>query len=463
MFIFKYSFINIHKNLKLYVPLFFITTLTLFALICVFTVRNNVLSAQEEQFGEYAVVAISPKNVTSVLITDEWIEHYSMTEFTNDFYGFSEFWAGSETLTPMPTSVYEPWGILFNVPFEGTMPYTLIAYSDISKSPHFKFEDRRIIDGRFALNTDECNISTELAELNGLSVGDSIEIYLYYHNPAFIDFEIVGIYVDNTKNISSELPLVTPRIIAKSVYENTYSVRTSRVSQENISRNQILTAVPSSYDLKSFSLYSTTSGYGAAVYYTHDEKSIPAYIEAINNILPDELMIYDSADMMRYVHHVLDKTAKSFDWILVIAYLISVIFSALIIFYILKERTYDISVFRARGMSRIKTAFLLSSEVFVVLTLAFAAAGVLYYTTYTSVAEFMYYMQDIFVSNDSSFWLDFSPEIMNAARAYEFVASVNQEELIYGFVAAIIHTIIVGITASLFISRHEPMKTMTRI
>jgi len=174
-------------------------------------------------------------------------------------------------------------------------------------------------------------------------------------------------------------------------------------------------------------------------------------------------MIYDSADMMRYVHYVLDRTARSFNWLLAIAYLINVIFCTLIIFYILKDRTYDISVFRARGMSRIKTAMLLSGEVFIVFTLAFATAGVLYFRTFASVAGFMHQMQDRFTSTDSSFWLDFSPEVMNAAREYEFSATVGFVEFIYGFVAAVIHTVIVGFAASLFISRHEPMKTMTKV
>jgi len=466
MFIIKYSFINIIKNIKLHIPLFVITAFALFALMSVFTVHNNVLSAKEEQFGEYAVVAISSKGGTHTqptVITNEWVERHALSELTIDHYAFNEFWAGSETLSPILSSAADIWGLPFEVPFGGTMPLTLLAYSDINKSTHFKFGDRRIVDGRFAQNTNECNISAELAELNSLSIGDTIEIYLYYHNPDFFSFEIVGIYEDNTEKISNELPLVTSRIIDKSIHGEIYNTKSTTVSQDSINLNQILTAAPSSIDLTALAVMNLDLGYRTAVFYVHDEKSILAYIEEINDILPDDLMTYDSADMMRYVHHVLDRTSNSFHWLLAITYIINVIFCTLIIFYILKDRTYDIGVYRAKGMSLTKVAFTLTSEIIIVSVLSFLAAGILYITTFIYVSNAMYYLQDTFTSNDSSFWLDFSAEVMHAARGYEFSATVGFVELIYGFLATIAHIIIVGFATTLFISRHEPMKTMTKV
>jgi len=419
-----------------------------------FTVRNNILSAKEEQFGKYAVVALAR---SPALFTNEWIERHALSEYVSEYYGFSETWMGSETLLSTPTPVYEPWGIPFVGPFDGAMPFTLLAYSDIEKSTHFRFGDRGIIDGRFAQDTSECNISTELSQLNGLSVGDTIEIYMYYDNPIFFSFKIVGIYADYTTEISNELPLVTPRVTGKGIHEGMPAIYTERVSQDNISRNQILTAAPSSTDLAVLGV----SSYSVAVYFVHDEKSILEYIETID--LPNQLMIFDSADMRRYVHHVLDRTAISFDRILLITYLINVIFGTLIIFYILKARAYDIGSFRARGMSRTRTAFLLIGEIFAVFTLAFATAGVLYFTMYTPIASLFHQMQNRLISSDQSFWINFSPEVMNAAYEFKFAVSINPFNLIYGFIATIAHIIIVGFATTLFISRHEPMKTMTKV
>jgi len=100
---------------------------------------------------------------------------------------------------------------------------------------------------------------------------------------------------------------------------------------------------------------------------------------------------------------------------------------------------------------------------FIVFFLSFAAASVLYFTSFTTVSNFMYALQDQFVSNDKSFYYGFSGPIINAAREYEFTATVYPITLIYGFIAVIAFTVIVGFAASLFISRHEPMKTMTKV
>jgi putative ABC transport system permease protein len=170
----------------------------------------------------------------------------------------------------------------------------------------------------------------------------------------------------------------------------------------------------------------------------------------------------DSMDMAVYMRYVLDKAVDSFTNLLVIICFISVLFCALLIINVLKNRTYDIGVLRARGMAKTKIAFFLSCEVFIVAITSFLAAFALYITAFASVANSMYNFQFAIVGNDQSFWSNFTSSSANAAREYEFALSVYPYTLLYGIIIVAVFTFAVGFAAILFISRHEPMKTMTR-
>jgi ABC-type antimicrobial peptide transport system permease subunit len=182
----------------------------------------------------------------------------------------------------------------------------------------------------------------------------------------------------------------------------------------------------------------------------------------VSDILPEWFIAHDSLDIALYVRHVLDRTTDSFMWLLVIIGVISVLFCALLLFHILKSRTYDIGVLMARGMSRIKMAFMLTSETLIVFMFAFAFAVALYFTLYAPISEFIYREQLNFINRDRSFYSSHYHIVFNAVLDYEFTASVYPSALIYGLIAVVVFTFIVGFAVTLFISRHEPMKIMTR-
>jgi len=453
----KYIFQNIKLNTKSYIAIFGVVSLTLFMLLCSFGIRENVLAAQEENLSKYAVVVITSKsdNPTKIYSFDEngkitvlrdrilidnvFMEQFAFEEYVVDYYGFVE-------LGIRPKNFKSFDGIAVSV----------TRYSDISKSVLFTSGDRIMAEGHFAVNEFEVNISEELAALNGLSIGSLIEMIQWGVENEIYQCTVVGIFSDSRLGHPKELDWVEP-------FLNDDGVTYTDVGFNNLGANNILLFANTDtfYNNKEFGGYNY--GYDAAVYYLKNEKDMAAFKDAVSKTLPEQFVMLDSMDMAVYIRHVLDKTVGSFTWLLIIMAVISVVFCTLLYIHVLKSRTYDISVLRARGMPRIKTAYSLTCEMFIVFFLSFAAASVLYFTSFTTVSNFMYALQDQFVSNDKSFYYGFSGPIINAAREYEFTATVYPITLIYGFIAVIAFTVIVGFAASLFISRHEPMKTMTKV
>ena len=454
----KYVLRNLWLNIKSHIAIFCVVSLTLFILHCSFSIRENVLMSQEEGLSKYAVVAITTdgnyysnpfekysidQDGEQILINNSFMRNFAFDEYVIDYYGFVERHVSPNSIRGLSIGTVES-------------SISVIRYSDISKSVPFVSGNRIMIEGRFAMNEYEANISEELAVLNMLSVGSIFEMtHLGIENKSYT-YTVVGIFADYSFDLTKELEL-SPSILGEDGIPHT------SIGNYNLCGNFILlhTADDTFYFVNELGGYNY--GYDAAVYYLKNEKDMAAFKDVVSKTLPEQFVMLDSMDMAVYIRHVLDKTVGSFTWLLIIMVVISVVFCTLLYIHVLKSRTYDISVLRARGMPRIKTAYSLTCEMFIVFLLSFAAASVLYFTSFTTISNFMYALQDQFVSNDKSFYYGFSGPIINAAREYEFTATVYPITLIYGFIAVIAFTVIVGFAASLFISRHEPMKTMTKV
>ncbi|MDR2600047.1 MAG: hypothetical protein LBC73_07205, partial [Oscillospiraceae bacterium] len=253
----KYIFKNLLRTKKLYIPLFIVLTIVLFILMFSFGVRENIAVSNQYEIRKYAAVAITGKSNNNYMIDEEFIEKYYSSEFTKDYYAFSEFIIGSDMITSTPytlTIEYEDsvgWGRIISPEGRaaGINPnflFTWLIYSDIEKSTHFWLGDRRIIEGRFAENTREGNISVDLAEINGLVIGDEITFYLNYIRSEKITLEIVGIYEDNTEKIINEAVLVEPVSILANPNQEIRNWYGQHISFDNLSRNQILSVAQTS-------------------------------------------------------------------------------------------------------------------------------------------------------------------------------------------------------------------------
>jgi ABC-type antimicrobial peptide transport system permease subunit len=436
-----------------------------------FAYRENIIKAYEQHMGNYAAVAIKSYDYDAAPIDEEFIERFLLPEYTEDYFAFSQNSAESHTLESIPLSpdYGSQWEIF---QFREERPFTLTAYTDIEKSPLFRIGDRRIIEGRFAENVSECNISAELAELNGLSVGDYIDIvFNFFISPTF-SFEIVGIYENNTEEIIYEADLVNPRKIHNYKDEDEYHVvYTSTLGFDFLSSNHILTTVQSREELAVFRyLQSPDSvGFDAVVYYVGDSYGVIAYIDALGDLVPEQYLTLDSGDILRSVILIFEETEKAFSWLIRIVAVVSILFFILIIFFILKDRTYDIGVFRTRGMSQAKTAVLVSGEIFVVSVFAFLVAWIVYVSTFLNIVEPLFItegnamMMESFASSSldyrghNLYWLAFE----NARLNHELFLPAGLIAFLINFLATVVFSLFVGLVAVLFISRNEPIKTMT--
>ena len=554
----KHAFSNIIKSIKLYIPLFCIITLILFALLCVYGVRASIAAAYGKQIDSHAIVAIThvlkANNILDArpaTIDEEFLKHFRTDDIT-DFYAFSEFQAGSDSLVMAPpiVDIYGKTSEFVyldpNVNRAGfgdlqanlshlNFPFCLTIYSDIGKSASFMKGDRIITEGRFAENINECNISAALMRENKLSVGDRIEIFLYYNiidfysnfdnppPPQYLEFEIVGVYEDYAEStinggINTELDalnygengfiqtdiiegvnsplffevwedngfylnsiregdeIVTYRIIEAESGDHQDSIREeidrkpltqAQIDQMNepvvsgvfaflgnikASLNNILTTAPIEY------------GYQVGVMYAKNEDAILNYREFLDGSLPEKYVAADSADKLRTMLFVLEKTENAFANLLSITCTVGALFCILIIFYVLKDRVYDIGVFRILGLSRAKIAAMITGEFLSVSAVAYAAALCLYDVLFTRIAAFVlnehanYLISDFIVNKNQSAAPDSS--YLFAVRDMEYFTYADPQGMLYGFIALIIFTVLISLAAVLFISRHEPMKVM---
>ncbi|MCL1877880.1 MAG: hypothetical protein FWF80_03410, partial [Defluviitaleaceae bacterium] len=181
---------------------------------------------------------------------------------------------------------------------------------------------------------------------------------------------------------------------------------------------------------------------------------------------------FDSGDMLRYISNTLDFTQRTFALLLTGALAAGALIYITSVLYVLKLRTYDIGVFRTLGCSRFYTAALLSLEFAIISLLAFVVAGLAYIATFGTIATAVFDFQYRF--NPAS-WFHSPQEERATAGVYDFInwqriiegtqdfvfaPEAGLLQLLVGLLAVMLFTVIIGIIASLFIVRNEPMKTM---
>jgi hypothetical protein len=115
-------------------------------------------------------------------------------------------------------------------------------------------------------------------------------------------------------------------------------------------------------------------------------------------------------------------------------------------------------VFRTRGLSKGKTAFQLSGEVFAVSAIAFIVAFVIYIITFKKIAASFIHIGSVIIDYGT---LENIMNVQNAVLNLEVFLPITPLVFLTVFFVTVSLSAIAGLAAVLFISRHEPMKTMT--
>ncbi|WP_291579242.1 ABC transporter permease [Clostridium sp. UBA6640] len=212
----------------------------------------------------------------------------------------------------------------------------------------FEAGDREIVDGRIVENKDECVISTDLAELNNISVGDIITL-----DGMLTDEE------GNTQDITYTLTVVgtfydTTEEYSNSMFKNPYMNR----------RNEIL----ADFDTVLAPMDSGKRGIEIdATYYLKN----PDMIENFRNEVYEKGLneIYDVATDEANYHKIVGPVEglKSISvTFMIIVLILGGIILALLSSISIRERKYEVGVLRAMGMKKGKVALGLWAEMLII-------------------------------------------------------------------------------------------------
>ncbi len=226
-----------------------------------------------------------------------------------------------------------------------TGAFELDGYSSYDAMEEFNDGTYKITEGEMIGNFSEfeCVINSELAKLNEIKVGDKIQLKNSNTKNTY-DFKVVGIYKDESKQED------TQSMYSKSV--NTiitgYGVIDKLVSEDS----DLVTNVTPSYILK-------------------DEEAIEKFSEEIKSKGLNEYYnlttnLEDIKDATKSIENV-SSFAKTF---LFITLIISIIVLLIINMINLRERKYEIGVFRTIGLSKFKLTLQFVLELMIVSVVA---------------------------------------------------------------------------------------------
>jgi hypothetical protein len=445
----------------------------MYAFISAAAIRQQTAAAQQKEFNAHAVVVIKGNANAPFHSYDDFIGAHATHAHVTGYFAFTDFLTYSDSITPLPKPEVEGFG--FNEQrWVATDNLHLLVYTDISMSTHFQSGSRQLISGKLAVNSNEVNISYELAALNSLALGDSISIVLFPSNPTAYDFNIVGIYRDQSIRFGSELPHVpyhTEQITANARLINVSGF-------DSVNGNQLLSAATAAempYFYTALPRGNFIRGHQNLVYYINHESNISSFIEYFRRTLherlhvkcmifgnPENIFILDSSAQMRVIHYLLNRTESGFTWLFIIFGGLSVLFIILLFHYMLKRRAYDICVYRCKGISRNRMVAYMSLEFVLVTAFSYIFSCIFFYYSFTPLAQFIYYSQYSFNRNNpGSIVMGFGFGVSDTARDFIFDTSFVPLQLVFGFVIVILITAVICAMLASFISRIEPMKMLT--
>lgn len=225
----------------------------------------------------------------------------------------------------------------------------IIGHSNAAGLTEFADGQRKIVEGRMFEAENEAVVSKEFAELNGLSVGDKIEVSGVMSENLTYELTVSGIYLDST-SAYGDMPM--------------------QISFMN-RRNEILTSFDSV--MNQAGQAASTVNVQATYYLKNSDmlKEFEAELRAKG--LPESYTVStDEASYMKVVGPVEAMRGIFFTFMVVVLILGSLVLMLLYSIAI-RERKYEIGVLRAMGMKKGKVALGLLSEALVIMTICLVA------------------------------------------------------------------------------------------
>ena len=210
---------------------------------------------------------------------------------------------------------------------------------------------RKIRSGRMFSNLNECIVSEDIAELNNISVGDTIELMSAFITDKNYRLTVVGIYSDNTE-----------------AYANFFFTMNGRFADNR--RNEIITG----FDTLMAAGWDSNQGLDMKTEYylrnPDDIKRFETEVRAKGLPITYNVSINQSAyDKVTGPLSGMKNAAVTF---MVVILILGTIVLALISFLAVRERKYEVGVLRAMGMEKGKIAFGILTEAVMIAVLCLA-------------------------------------------------------------------------------------------
>ena len=226
----------------------------------------------------------------------------------------------------------------------------LISTSEPDTLPDFGTL-REIISGRMFDGTDECIISEDLALINGIAIGDPLELRSAFLTDKAYELTVVGIYADYTEE-----------------YSNIMFMFNRPISENR--RNEVIT----SFDTLISAGWESNAGLDMKSYYfLKDPDNVRLFENEVRSKgLPITYNVSINQAAYDKVTGPLSGMKAATVTFMVVILILGAIVLALISFMSVRERKYEVGVLRAMGMERGKVAFGILSETVIIAVICLA-------------------------------------------------------------------------------------------
>ena len=319
----------------------------------------------------------------------------------------------------------------------------LIGHSRPEINEDFTSGKREITRGEMYSQANECMISEQLAELNQLSVGDTIQVSSIMGRPITETLTISGIFSDST--------MVGQEMMFKEPFLNR--------------NNEILVAHETAINMEMFQ----TIGYIDAEYYLKTPESLDAFHQELTRKgLPDYFKV--SVDEASY--RKASAPVESLQQISGIFLVLVVILGGVILFFLsllaTRTRRYEIGVLRAIGMKKGKVGIGLISEIIVITAVCLILGLGIGSTISKPIANTMlqdqiasYNEQQKAEANNALNGMTFSNESETSPSSAEISTNLDAAALIQIVGISLFIILLSGSVSIFYVTRWEPIKILS--
>lgn len=401
----------------------------------------------------------------------EEMQTYAKAASVKDFYYSATLYLNGKSIDAVDTSSSTSTGDerKGGPTFESQGDFTLTGFSSYEAMQDFVNEESTITQGEvFEEDSSEltCIINEELATLNNVAIGDTIQLSNPSNESEIVTMRVVGFYASTSTSTQSVGPkgmaMMDP---ANGIYVSYNALQTMLTSSAQNTSNKS----------EQTQLVEQVSG----TYVFADVENYNAFESEVRTLGLDESYTVSSSDVIAYEQSLkpLDNLSTYATYFLFVIFVIGgSILVVLNIFYI-RERKYEIGVLAAIGMKKAKIATQFICEIFAVILLSILLGTALGAIVSVPTTNALLSSQISATTSSQPFGNagtqdstqrerpenDSNGAMMGASVTYisEITSATNIIVVLELVAIAIVLTIISGGIAVLTILRYEPLKILS--